>query len=134
MSRDSRMESLNPAFRLVAEKWKHIVTDDLGIRMTVLETLRTPERQVELAASGKSLVKVGWHNFGRALDFAVFDDNGVYQVDDAKGIYTRCGVIAEALGCVWGGRWERLRDYGHIEYHPGLTIDQMRLPEPPEVA
>lgn len=133
MSRDSRIASLNPEFRPVAEEWLRKV-HELGVRVTVLETLRSPERQAELLAKKATRVKVGWHNFGRALDFAAFDDNGVYQVDDKSGLYTKCGVIAETLGCRWGGRWEKFLDYGHIEYAPGLTLDQMRLPEPPVTA
>ena len=122
--KDSRIESLRPEFQKVTHLWLHMVTDDLGIKVRVLETLRDKARQEELEAAGKSRVKFGWHNVGLALDFATFNEAGVYQTDDASMLYLRCGLVAEALGCTWGGRWTNLKDYGHIEYHPGMTLQQ----------
>ena len=131
---DSRITSLRPEFQKPALTFIHIVNDDLGIKMRVLETLRDKARQVALAATGKSRVTLGWHNVGLALDFAVFNEVGVYQTNNASGLYTRCGLIAEALGCVWGGRWENFPDYGHIEYHPGVTLQQFLAENPMVIA
>lgn len=116
-------ESLHPKFQPIAETWLHICKDDLSIEMRVLETLRDRERQKDLESRGKSKVKIGFHNVGLALDFACFDERGVYDTDNHSGLYTKCGLVAEAMGCVWGGRW-KMRDYGHIEYHPGFTLQQ----------
>ena len=121
---DVRIDLLRPEFQPIARCWLHALVDDLGMNVRILETLRTPERQAEVKAAGKSTLKFGWHNVGLALDFAVFDDVGAYLRDDATGLYTRCGLVAEWLGCVWGGRWARLRDYGHIEFHAGFTLQQ----------
>ena len=123
-TKDARIASLRPEFVPIAVTWLHIVIDDLRLKARVLETLRSKERQIELETQGRSRVKMGWHNVGLAMDFAVFTDAGAYLTDDATGLYTKCGLIAEALGCVWGGRWENFRDYGHIEYHPGFTLQQ----------
>ena len=38
---------------------------------------------------------------------------------ESEAVY---GIIGEVLGCVWGGRWARLRDYGHLEFHAGFTL------------
>jgi hypothetical protein len=122
--KDARIESLRSEFQPIVRRWLHAVVDDLDMKVRVLETLRSPERQAEVRAAGKSQLRVGWHNVGLALDFAAFDDDGVYLKDDASGLYTRCGLVAEWMGCVWGGRWETLRDYGHIEFHPGFTLQQ----------
>ena len=120
---DSRIESLRPEAQPVCHTWLHICRDDLDLDIRILETLRSPDRQKELEASGKSLVTVGWHNVGLAWDFGVFKD-GKYITDDATGIYSKCGIIGEVLGCVWGGRWQRLHDLGHLEWHPGFTLQQ----------
>ena len=122
--KDARIESLRLEFQPIARRWLHALVDDLGMKVRILETLRTPERQAEVQAAGRSQLKFGWHNVGLALDFAAFGDDGVYLIDDRTGLYTRCGLVAEWMGCAWGGRWERLRDYGHIEWHPGMTLQQ----------
>lgn len=119
--KDSRIESLRSEAQTVCRTWLHICKDDLGIDVRILETLRTRDRQKELEAAGKSLVKVGWHNVGLAWDFGVFRD-GVYLTDDASMLYLKCGLIGEALECTWGGRWARLHDLGHLEWHPGMTL------------
>ena len=86
------------------------------------ETWRSEERQRELAKSGASKVQLGWHNVGMAWDFGCYV-SGRYETDDSSGLYTKAGHIAKALDCVWGGDW-RMRDYGHIEHHPGFTLKQ----------
>lgn len=126
MSIEKRINQLRPPFNKIASTMLHIWRDDLLIDVRILETLRTRERQAALEASGKSRIKVGWHNFGLALDFGVFAD-GVYITDGTDRAYERCGLIAEALNCTWGGRWTRFPDYGHIEFHPDGCTLQMFL-------
>ena len=108
------LDKLRSPFREQAATFVHILRDDLGIDARVTETLRDRSRQAELAAGGKSMVRVGFHNFGLALDFIIFDDWKILR-DDATGLYTRCGHVAKALGWRWGGDWVRLRDDGHVE-------------------
>ena len=122
---DPKIETLDPVFRPIAYMWLNAVRGDLGINVRVLEGLRDRDRQVALQAAGKSQVKVGWHNFGLALDFACLGTNGVYITDGGASEYELCGVEAEKLGGVWGGRWT-MKDSGHIEYHPdGKTLAEV---------
>lgn len=118
------LSGLHPKFRPIAEKWLHVCDDDLGLNIRVIETLRTPERQAQLQAKGLSQVKLGWHQYGLALDFACFGPDGAYLRDDRLGYYRKAGLVAEAFDCTWGGSWVRLKDLGHIEFHPGFTLDQ----------
>ena len=120
---DRRIESLREPAQTACRTWLHICKDDLGIDARILETLRPEARQIELWKAGKSQIKIGWHNVGLAWDFGVFE-NGRYLTDDKSGLYLRCGLVAEALNCVWGGRWDRLKDLGHCEFHPGFTLRQ----------
>ena len=128
---DTSTDSLEPKFRQVALSWSEIVTAYLlplrfpGYRFRIMETTRSKERQAELEAGGKSKVKVGFHNFGLALDFGLFGDMGVYITDGNHPAYLACGQVAEAFGCVWGGRWEKFKDSGHIQYSHGKTLQQV---------
>src|SRR5437899_1999096 len=117
------ISDMRPEAQSIATTWLHIVRDDLHIDARVLETLRSEQRQKDLQASGASLVKFGWHQVGLALVWACFRD-GQYITDGNDRLYEQCGQVAEALGCVWGGRWGRLKDSGHWEYHPGFTLAQ----------
>lgn len=131
MSIETSMDRLHPKFRQIALACGEIWASYLlpvrfnGFKVRIMETLRTPERQAELEAGGKSKVKVGFHNYGLALDFAIFGEQGVYITDGNHPAYLACGQIAEAFGCVWGGRWTGFKDSGHIEYHPGVTLQQL---------
>lgn len=60
-----------------------------------------------------------WHVHGRAVDLLL------PAAQDADG-YRRIGEMAERFGGKWGGRFG---DPGHLEYHPGLTIEQV-CPDP----
>lgn len=121
VQKQDSLDLLHPSFRPIAVKWLEEVLS-AGLRVKVLETLRTEARQQALQAQGASQVKVGWHQVGLALDFACFDHEGKYLTNDLSGDYRRAGEIAESLGCVWGGRWKHLVDSSHLEYHPGFTL------------
>ena len=125
------IDSLRPEAQKQARTWLHVVRQDLQIDARIIETLRTEERQAEVAAAKASKSLVGWHNVGLAWDFACFQD-GVYQKDDKFGLYKRCGMVGMALGCRWGGNWDQdttfmeagENDLDHLEYHPGFTLQQ----------
>ena len=132
---DNRIESLDVRFQPRAQAWLECFSAYVlparwpGFKCRILETRRDRARQADLLAHDASRVKVGYHNFGLALDWAVFDPKGLYLGDDSTGVYTAGGLIAEALGCEWGGRWISLKDYGHLQYRPGgvtiATLDMM---------
>jgi hypothetical protein len=54
------------------------------------------------------------HMAGLAKDFAIAKGQDYDWADISA--YTKMGELAELLGLRWGGRWTRLRDYGHVEY------------------
>jgi len=57
----------------------------------------------------------------RAFDFAIIKDGKVcwnIKADldlDGESDYLECGIIAESLGLVWGGRWKK-PDFAHCQY------------------
>jgi peptidoglycan L-alanyl-D-glutamate endopeptidase CwlK len=56
------------------------------------------------------------HNYGLALDLAVFSKDGkTYHGDHA--LYRELGPLGESLGFEWGGRW-KFNDEPHYQFRP----------------
>jgi len=75
--------------------------------VTVIEGLRSQERQNELVAQGKSKTKFGKHVAGKALDLAPYP----IDWDDRERFHYMGGMvrgIGRALGLKirWGGDWD----------------------------
>ena len=117
------IEALRPEAQEVCRKGKHMVEDDLGIDLLIVETLRSKERQAMLLGSGDTDIKLGWHNVGFAWDTLIYH-NGKVQHDDKLGLYTKAGYIWQALGCRWPIKIRKGIDLGHVEWHPGFTLQQ----------
>ncbi|WP_334162810.1 M15 family metallopeptidase [Achromobacter insolitus] len=95
---------------------------------TVVEGLRTPDRQRELKAAGKSQTLNGLHlrqadGYGRAVDLAPlvggaipWDEWAEFQrlADVIKACAAELGVPVE-----WGGDWKSLRDGPHFQLPRG---------------
>lgn len=106
-----------------------------GIKLLVTHTLRTCAEQDELYARGRT--KPGprvtgvrgcrsWHTHGRAIDILVQENDGSIVHNGLDPRYGILGKKAKELGFRWGGDFG---DYGHFEYHPGLSIRQL-CPDP----
>jgi peptidoglycan L-alanyl-D-glutamate endopeptidase CwlK len=107
----------------------------LGFPMMVTEGLRTTERQQALYAQGRiapgkivtftdGVVKKSNHQakadgFGYAVDCVFLVDIDGDGPDDPSWAerhpWTLYGVMAEALGLRWGGRFKTLVDRPHVE-------------------
>ncbi len=80
----------------------------------------SPGRIVTMAGPGES-----WHNWGYAIDVVplrygkpVWSTNG----EDGK-LWNELGLLGERCGFIWGGRWERFRDWPHFQLVPeGLRL------------
>lgn len=87
-----------------------------NIDFTVLEGLRTLERQKTLVARGASKTMKSRHLTGHAVDLAPFVDG---QVVWAWPLYHKLAVIVKAaaadekVAIEWGGDWVRFRDGPH---------------------
>ncbi len=91
-----------------------------GHTLRVTCTHRTVAEQQKAFAAGTSRAD-GVHTFSLhqwypavAVDIVVIDADGkgVYAPWD---LYESYGVLGEAQGLTWGGRWSRLRDGPHLE-------------------
>jgi D-alanyl-D-alanine dipeptidase len=78
--------------------------------LLVLEGLRSPERQRELVAQGKSKTLNSRHLTGRAVDVAIVKQHGVvWDVPSYQKLAEMAFTCARHLGIeeqlVWGGTW-----------------------------
>ena len=131
---ETRISALRLDFQPLAQAWQEMVQGYVlparfpGFKMRITETKRDAARQAEVLANGKSNLKLGLHNVGRALDFMIADAMGVYISDGLHPAYEACGLVAEALGCKWGGHMDMdaakpgvQGDYDHIQYLGNLS-------------
>lgn len=109
-----RLQGVHPDLVRVVER----AIDLTPVDFTVLEGLRSPERQQTLVASGASQTLNSRHITGHAVDLGAWVDN---QVDWSWPLYTKIAnamkAAAKELGVaiVWGGDWRTFKDGPHFE-------------------
>lgn len=116
-----RLQGVHPDLVKVVERAIKMSPVDF----TVLEGLRSPERQQTLVASGASQTLNSRHITGHAVDLGAWVDN---QVDWSWPLYHKIAnamkAAANELGVaiVWGGDWKTFKDGPHFEldrkYYP----------------
>ena len=109
-----RLQGVHPDLVRVVER----AIDLTPVDFTVLESLRSPERQQTLVASGASQTLNSRHITGHAVDLGAWVDN---QVDWSWPLYAKIAnamkAAANELGVsiVWGGDWRTFKDGPHFE-------------------
>lgn len=119
------LNDLSPRFRPFAvELLARLMEADIPVK--IVDTLRTPQEQADNIARGVSWTTRSKHLTGDAIDiapYAQFSQHGQnklnWDADDPS--WLRIGRIGEAVGLVWGGRWQQ-RDLGHFEIAPLATV------------
>lgn len=99
-----RLVGVNPSLVAVFNK----ACESMPFDITVLEGLRTAERQAELLKQGATKVQVSRHMSGNAIDIAPYpiDWN---DTERFKIVAHHMFAAAKELGIVirWGGNWSR---------------------------
>lgn len=113
------LDDLSPAFRPLAVEFLARLCE-FGIPVLIVDTLRTVEEQKANIAKGVSWTLHSKHLTGDAMDvcpYSVYDAHGDDKLlwDAGDPIWAKLGNIAESCGLVWGGRWTKSRDMGHVE-------------------
>ena len=109
-----RLKGVHTDLVKVVERAIEISTIDF----TVLEGLRTPERQKALLEAGASQTLNSRHITGHAVDLGAWVDN---QVDWSWPLYTKIAAAMkdaakqEGVSIVWGGDWRNFKDGLHFE-------------------
>ena len=110
----ARLQGVNPALVKVVERAIKLTTVDF----TVIEGLRTPERQRKLFDAGASQTLKSRHLTGHAVDLAAWVDD---QVDWSWPLYDKiAAAMKQASAQVgvpieWGGNWTSFRDGPHFQ-------------------
>ena len=107
-----RMQGVNPDLVRVVERAIELTEIDF----TVLEGLRTRERQEALVKAGASKTLRSRHLTGHAVDLAalvvgrvVWNTGPYFKIE--RAIKTAAGELGIAIE--WGGDWKSFRDYVH---------------------
>jgi peptidoglycan L-alanyl-D-glutamate endopeptidase CwlK len=109
-----RLQGVHPDLVRVVERAIELTSVDF----TVLEGLRTTDRQKTLVAAGASKTMNSRHITGHAVDLGAYVDG---QVDWSWPLYERIAaamkLAAKELGVAitWGGDWSSFRDGPHFE-------------------
>ncbi len=123
------LNDLDPTFKPIAMELLARFTE-AGICVLIVDTLRTEAEQQANIARGVSWTTKSKHLVGRAIDVCPLESYRLYgpaklEWDADDPIWLQMGVIGEALGLRWGGRWTTKRDMGHFEYVRPVTPDTL---------
>lgn len=109
------MVGIHPDLRRVLDR----ALQDSPLDFSVIEGLRTLERQKQLVASGASQTLNSRHLTGHAVDLLPIGPNGKGAFDwplyDQLGPAVKAAAEAEGVALVWGGDWKKFRDGPHFE-------------------
>jgi peptidoglycan L-alanyl-D-glutamate endopeptidase CwlK len=128
-----RLEDLNPAVRVMAEKFI-MLCKDAGIDLLVTSTYRDKESQDALYAQGRTApgsivtnAKGGqsFHQYRCALDVVPLRNGKcVWNADDP--IWKIVGSLGKQAGLDWAGEWVHFKETAHFQYSEGKTIEQLQ--------
>lgn len=112
-----------------------------GIDLLITSTYRDEDAQALLYAKGRTTpgpsvtnARPGesFHNWRVALDFCPLEC-GKCAWNDTNA-FERVGVIAEALGFEWAGRWTGgMKEMAHVQFTGRLTLAQLRAGATPVI-
>ena len=110
----SRLEGVHPDLVRVVKR--AAAMSDLDF--TVLEGLRTVERQKELFKQGATRTMNSRHLTGHAVDLAPMLDGKVsweWPLYHRLAKIVKAAAAAEGVAVTWGGSWAKFRDGPHWE-------------------
>ncbi|NJP36742.1 M15 family metallopeptidase [Bacillus luteus] len=133
-------EGLHP---LVEEAKEELLqrASDRDINVVITEGYRSPERQDELYARGRTAdgdvvtnasAGESYHNYGLAIDYALETEDGlVWDIEtdfngSGEADWLEVAEIAKDIGFEWGGDWSSFRDYPHLQMTFGLSIQELQ--------
>lgn len=113
------LNDLSPACRARVVEFLARLTE-AGIVVLIVDTLRTPAEQAENIRRGVSWTQNSRHLTGDAIDVAPYETYALHGPDKLRWeasdpIWRQIGLIGEACGLLWGGRWTKTPDVGHFE-------------------
>lgn len=127
----ARVKLLHPKIRdEVAELIGKIEVSNPSFTIRIVQSLRTIEEQNELWAQGrtkpgnvvtKAKGGLSYHNYGLAIDFCLIYNGKIsWDIDadmdkDGKKDWMEVVDTFRVNGYEWGGSWQSLKDYPHLQ-------------------
>lgn len=109
------LRGIHPDLRRVIDR----ALRDSPVDFTVIEGLRTKERQAELVRTGASKTMKSRHITGHAVDLLPIGPDGkaafAWPLYDRLAPAIKAAAQAEGVEIVWGGDWKTFRDGPHFE-------------------
>lgn len=109
------LRGIHPDLRRVIDR----ALQDSPLDFTVIEGLRSEDRQRQLVAEGSSWTMNSRHLTGHAVDLLPIGHDGkaafAWPLYHKLGPAVEAAAKAEGVPITWGGRWSRLRDGPHFE-------------------
>lgn len=118
---------IHPALVTRLEKFLKAAWQD-GARVIVQEGYRDHKKQDELFKKGGVTNARGgdsYHNYGLAVDVVFLDEKNRLSWSPRHD-WKRLGELGKKFGLKWGGDFSKLKDLCHFEYHPKLTIKDLK--------
>lgn len=118
----SRLNGVHPDLVAVVRRAIAITQQDFS----VIEGLRSPDRQAQLVATGKSKTLYSRHLTGHAVDLAPYpfagdiDRDGIPNIQDWDQYYPIAAAMKQAaqelgIAIAWGGDWKSFQDGPHFQ-------------------
>ena len=134
---DRRINTLHPLVREKAKIFILKAEKELGIKLRVVQALRSWQEQADLYNKGRTEeskakkekivtnAKAGdsYHNYGLAID--------VVEIKDGKALWTnpnwsKIARLGKSLGFEWGGDWKSFKDKPHFQFTFGRKIADLK--------
>jgi len=134
-------EGLHP---IVGEKSNQLIANaqEIGIPILISEGFRSVESQDVLYEKGRTIegsivthARGGesYHNYGLAIDFVLLEEDGSISYDlerdlngNGEADWFEVARLGKEIGFKWGGDWKGFKDYPHLEYNFGLSIQELQ--------
>lgn len=134
----ANLAGIHPDLRRVMDR----ALQESPIDFTVIEGLRTVERQRQLVAQGASKTMNSRHLTGHAVDLVPLRPDGTIAFDwplyHRLAPAVKAAAKTEGVALVWGGDWKSFKDGPHFEldrnvYPAGVPFVAKPAPQPSPV-
>lgn len=131
---NNRSAKLHPQIRCAVKNFINKLESEMGIKLRVIQGLRTYAEQNALYAQGRTTkgnvvtkAKGGQsnHNFGLAIGVAEIKNRKIDWKEQEK-VLPKIAPIGKKWGFSWGGDWKSIIDKPHFEMTFGKSLSELR--------
>lgn len=106
-----------------------------GEQLVIVSGYRDPSEQQKLYEQGRTAPGEivthaqplsSAHNFGLAVDVVPQSLIAKTEWEPSSPLWQTLGALGKSLGLIWGGDFHHAPDRPHFEWHPGLTLAEIK--------